>query len=162
MENQKIIESLWDLHDKYEDTEHEICGDAAECITAYNKSGLTPEEINALTAELDTLKSKKHEYHISNERLIKSNNQLLHENSKLKSELSDNAIAMTAMWGQKQQVESERDTLKKALEIASAEANKLFGQLELFGLVKADRKASCIQDNINVWIQQAQEQEGKP
>lgn len=52
-------------------------------------------------------------------------------------------------------------TLKRALKIASAEANKLFSQLETFGIIKVDRKVSCDQENIDVWIQQAQEQEEK-
>ena len=56
-----------------------------------------------------------------------------------------------------EKAEQQIATLKKALEIASAESNKLFNQLELFGLTKADRKASCIQDNVDVWIQQAKE-----
>lgn len=118
MKNQKIIESLWDLHDKYENSEHEICGDAAELITAYNKTGLTPEEIEE--------KFQKYE---------------------------DTVLALRTGLGLKQDkvidLNKERDTLKKALELICAHQS-----IQQWNLNTA-------QEIYDYFIQQAQEQEEK-
>lgn len=51
----EITDRLWKLYDKFEDKEHEACGDAAKLIKAYENTGLTPEKITALKSERDAL-----------------------------------------------------------------------------------------------------------
>ena len=69
------------------------------------------------------------------------------------------AFENAALTYEVEQLKTEKATLKKALEIASEQANTLFNKLESFGIISPKTKASCVQDNIDAWIQQAQEHE---
>lgn len=86
---------------------------------------------------------------------------LLAEVERLQKEVWKKELAFGQLTHYNSTQDKQIATLEKALEIASEQANTLFNKLELFGIISPKTKASCIQDNVDTWIQQAQEQEAQ-
>ena len=107
-------------------------------LFAYESTGLTPEEITALIAERGKLSSELAYEKLANQTIPTMNSLVKRSADKIGK------------------LQSERDTLKNALELACISFTK---QLSQAYDVKPDFEA--VNHNVNYFIKQAQEQEGK-